>query len=505
MNDNNRIAVNSLVLYAQLVITTIVGLIATRIVLKELGTNDFGLYSVIGGLVAMMGVLSAAMLSTSYRYLSVEMGKGVDRKINNVFNTILVVHLFLAIVLLIITETVGMWYINNYLNIDKSKLSDAIFILHFTAIVSVLNIIGVPFRGLITAKENFFIRSFSEVFAAFIKIGLLIFLILYSGNKLRTYAVIMAIFSSIPLLIIFIYCKSKYSLLIQWKFNKNFADYFGIFGFTFWILVGTIAYMGVRQGAAVIVNLFFGTGVNAAFGIAMQVNNYVMLFVKNLNQAAVPQIMKSHSSGDLVRSINLVYTISRYSYYIMLIPAIPILLSMDTFLTIWLKIVPEYTAEFTILMIINGLLGVTTSGFDAAVQATGKIKMMQLWYSILMLFSLPVSYLLFKAGYPPYSITIAFIISALIFRGIQMKIVAHLTEFSFRVYYRKTFFPVLLVTVSLMPLIFIRHLFGQDLISTILISVVCEVIIIIAIYFIGLTPEEKSFLRKKILGRVLNI
>lgn len=491
MKENKRIAINSLILYGQLVISTIIGLYTTRLVLLQLGAADYGLYAVVGGIVTMMGFLNTAMVTTSYRYISIEIGKKDKGNLNKVFNTVFVIHLILAFFLVAIAEPGGIWYIKNYLNIVPGKVPDALFVLHFTILVSFISIIVVPFRGLITARENFLVRASVEIIGALFKLGLLLLLILYKGNKLRAYAIIMTIVTISPSVLLFIYCWINDRSVVEWKLNRKVSDYKEIFSFTGWISIGTIAYMGVRQGAAIIINLFFGTVINASFGIASQVNNYLMIFVRNLNQAAVPQIMKSHSSGDSKRSLNLVYSISKYSFFIMLLPAVPIMLSIDSILVLWLKEVPEYTKHFIILMIINGLIGVTTSGFDAAIQATGIIRKVHIWYSIILLSTLPIAYLMFKLNYPPYIITVLFIASSFIYRFVQIDILTKITEFKILQYFHRTLLPVLLVSIVTIPQILLRKLFGQDFIDILIFSVISISLITLSVYFIGLNRSEK--------------
>lgn len=498
MNDNKRIVVNSIILYGQLGISTIVGLLTTRLVLLQLGASDFGLYTVVGGIVTMMGFLSTAMLATSYRYIAIELGKGDKGDINKTFNTLFIIHLILAVILIIIGEPLGVWYIRYYLNVAPNKIVEAIFVLHFTIIVSVLSILSVPYRGLITARENFIIRSIVEILGTIIKLVLILLLTFYLGNKLKAYTIIMAVVTIIPSSLIVIYCWIKDRKAVSWKLNINTSDYKELFSYAGWISVGTIAYMGVRQGASIIINLFFGTVINAAFGIASQINNYIMMYVKNLNQAAVPQIMKSHSGGDSGRSMNLVYYVSKYSFFIMLLPAVPLILSIDSILILWLKKVPEYTKEFIILMIVNGLIGVATTGFDAIIQATGKIRKVQFMYSISLLLTLPAAYLSFKSNYPPYTITLLFIAASILYRFIQINILSNITEFRVSEYLNRTIWPTFLVSLLTAPQLLLRKLFGHDMMGILSFSVVSVLLILLSVYFIGLTKSERLIINRQL-------
>ena len=492
MNENKKIAKNSLILYIRLIITTVIGLYTSRVVLLQLGADDYGLYAVVGGIVLMMNFLGPTMLATSYRYIAIEIGKGENGDTNKVFNTSLVIHLFLALVFILIAETIGVWYIHNYFNVAAEKIPDAIFVLHFSVLATVFSITSTPFQGLITANEKFLARVTIEIIRAVLKLGFVLLLVLYIGNKLQAYAIIMTIIMVIPAILFVIYCKVNNKDVGKWKLIRVKSDYWDMFKFSGWIMIGAIAHMGVRQGAAVIINLFFGTILNAAFGIATQVNNYIMMFVKNLNQAAVPQIMKSHSSGDSERSLNLVYYISKYAFFVMLLPAIPIMLSIDSILVLWLKEVPEYTKQFAILMIINGLIGCTASGFDAAIQSTGKIRKPQIWYSTIMLLTLPIAYLLFKLNYPPYIITVITIGATITNLIVQMKILTKITKFKIIHYLSHTIYPVFIVSIVTLPQIFLRSLFGQNITGVLIFSIISVSLILLTIYIVGLNRNERN-------------
>jgi len=501
MSENKKIAINSGILYLRLIVTTIIGLYTSRIILLQLGANDYGLYTVVGGIISMMNFLNTTMLATTYRFIAVEIGKGEKGNPNKIFNTSFVIHLALTIVLVIIAETGGVWYIHNYLNVAAEKIPEALFVLHTTVIATIFTIVSIPFQGLITAKEKFIIRAGVEIVRALLKLGLILLLVYYTGNKLRAYSIIMIFVMIIPPLLFYLYSRLKEYEIIKWKFNKNKEDYINMLNFSGWVVIGAGAHIGVRQGAAILINLFFGTVVNAAFGIASQVYNYIQMFVNNLNQAAVPQIMKSHSAGNNERSMNLVYSMSKYAFFLMLFPAVPILLSMDIILKLWLKEVPEYTSQFANIMIINGLIAMTGSGFDAAIQATGDIRKMQIWFSSLMLLSLPIAYVLFLNGLPPYYITIILLGATIVMRVVSIRILSELTSFKVGIYLKRTILPVLLVSILIIPQYFIRKFFAHDLMGTIIFSLISIILIIPNIYYLGLNKEE----RRKIINGIKNI
>lgn len=497
MNDNKRIAWNSIILYGKLLISVFLGLWTSRIVLNELGASDFGLYAVVGGIISLLNVLSTSMVATTYRFIAVEIGRGKDGNTNTVFNTLLIVHLLLALFLLIIGEIAGIYYIKNYLNIEQGKIPDALFVLHYSMIATCFTVISIPYQGLITAKEDFLTSAIINIVQAVLKLGVAFSLIYYTNNKLRLYAITTTIVILFTSLQFYFNCRKRYFDIIKWHINRNIREYRKVLNYNFWILIGALAHVGRSQGSALILNLFFGTVINAAYGVANQLNNFISHFVKSLNGAAVPQITKSYSGGDRGRSMSLVYSITKYSFFLMLLPVIPILLSIDEILSLWLKEVPVYTKEFVVIMMINGLLGSICSGFDAAIQATGNIRNYQVTISIILLSSLLISYLLFTTlGVEPYFINIIFLLASFISILIGIRFMSKLTSFSLKQYLIKTISRVVGVTVFISPLYFLRLLFSDSLLGVIIFSILTLVITLLIIYFVGLELSERIIVRR---------
>lgn len=492
MSENKKIAKNTIILYARLIITTIIGLYASRIILLELGVDNFGLYTIVGGIVSMLNVLNTTMISTSNRYLAIEIGKKTGNKINEVFNTLLVVHFLFGLLLLILVEVIGVWYVRNYLNVDVSKISDALFVLHLSAISAIIGTVIIPFQGLITAYEKFDVRATIEIIYSILNLGVVLLLAYHSGDKLKVYAIYILTIQTITASIYFIYCKLKIGEDTKWKWNKQKSDYVSITRFFGWQLFYVTGSVGSNQGGAMIINLFFGTALNAAFGLATRVNEFVFSFVKTLNQAALPQITKSYSGGNQERSLTLVYKLSKFTYFIMLIPTVPILLSIDTILELWLKVVPPYTAAFVILRIIHGLISCLESGFDATIDATGRIKKTKLFFSFLFLLLLPAIYVSFKLGLPPYTITVLYICAEIIFLLFQTSVLSKLTDFKFSKYFTITLMPVFIVTALSIPLFFLRKFFDESLMSLLTVSTLSIFITVINIYYLGLDQQERN-------------
>lgn len=492
VSDNKRIALNTAVLYVKLILSVFIGLYTSRVVLQALGASDYGLYTVVGGIVTMMNFLGTTMVSVSYRYIVVEFGKKEHGDPNKVFNTVMVIHIVLMFLLLFVGELFGTYYINNIAKFDPAKIDDAIFVLHMSLIATALNIISIPYNGLIIAREKFVYTAIVEIGRSLLKLVLVIFLLHYLGNKLRLYSVIAAFYSAILPISLFVYSFIKEKSTIKWRINKKLSDYKEICKYAFWIMFGALACMGQNQGSNMIINYFFNTVINAAFAIGFQINSYVMMFVQSLNQATVPQIMKSQSGHNTERSLALVYGVAKIAFFIMLISAVPLILNMDFVLKAWLKNVPTYTEVFASLLLIAGLVKTMGAGFDSVIQASGKIRNNQIFYSCAYLSVLPIMFILFKLGAPVYISIVCLIVVAIVVLIFQANYLTKITDFDINKYVRKTTVPCLLVGGCTIPLIIFRYIWPDGLYGFLTFSLFSLCWILVDIFLLGLTKEEKG-------------
>jgi len=498
MSQNKKIAKNSLILYFRLLITSIIGLITTRIIVQNLGASDYGLYSVVGSVVVMMNFLTTVMVSTTYRYIAFEMGRDDGKYVNKVFNISLLIHIGIAFLVILLAETVGVWYIHNQLNVETGKISDAIFVFRLSILATIINIYSIPFQGFITAIEKFSVSASIEILRSAINLIFVIILAYYLGNKLRFYAVSMTVLALIPSLLFIGYCKIKYTAITSWNIQKDIAKYKEMVAYSGWIMIGAGAYVGKSTGSALIINSFFGTVINAAFGIANNLNNLITMVGSNLGQAAIPQIMKSYSGGDNKRTLHLVAYTSKYTFFLMFIPALPLLLETEYLLKLWLGDIPEYTVIFSKLMIINVLIDALFTGIPAAVQATGKIKWFQIILSSMMLLGLPISYILLKFGYQPYSIQIAYIVIAIANIFVGVFLLKKLINFDIVFLLKTSYFRITIVFLAILPLFFVKFFFIESFLRFLLSSIISVSCLIITIFLIGLENNERDVVRNMI-------
>lgn len=497
LSDNKRIAFNSAVIYVKLVLSMIIGLYTSRIVLSSLGASDYGLYTLIGGIVTMMNFFGSSMTSVTNRYILIEMGKGEAGDCNKVFNTALLIHVFIALILVVVGETFGVWYISKIANINIEKIEDAVYVLHMSMFACVFSIISVPYNGLIIAREKFVYTSFIELMRTVIKLLFVLWLCSYLGNRLRFFSVIMCVFNVILPISFFIYCYIKDKEIIKFKINKNLKDYWDMLKFSLGMAIGALACIGQTQFSHMVINIFFGTVLNAAYGIANTVNSYMMMFVKSFNQAAVPQIMKNIENNS-ARTVALVYTTTRFSFFIFIIPVVPLLLNLNYVLHVWLGNVPPFTAIFASILLLTGLVRTLGAGFDATIQATGRIWLNQFVYSVIYLSVVPIAYILYKCDFPVCTINIIIMIAAIFVLAFQVLYVSTISDLTVRGYVKQTLKPAVMVAISLIPLFCIKVLFNENVTFFLLSSAISVLWVIISVYFIGCTTSERMLITNSI-------
>ncbi|MEZ5103285.1 MAG: oligosaccharide flippase family protein [Draconibacterium sp.] len=494
---NKRIAKNTVMLYIRMLLIMAVSLYTSRIVLNTLGVEDFGIYNVVGGFVTMFGFLNSAMSSATQRFLSFEIGRKDVIQLGNVFSMSINIHLIIAFIILIFAETIGLWFVNTKLIIPPERMMAAKWVYQFSILALMVNMVSVPYNAIIIAHER--MKVFAWVGIAEVSLKLLIvFMLNWLGfDKLKLYAVLMFGVAVIIRLLYGVYCarefkESKFRYYWNKPLFKTLMSYAG------WNLWGNAAGVIMGQGVNILLNIFFGPVVNAARGIAYQVRAAMNQFVINFQMAMNPQIIKSYASDDLKYMHQLIFQGAKYSFFLLLLISLPVLLETQFILKLWLKIVPEYTVIFTRLVIINILVDSISGPLMTAAQASGRIKLYQSVVGGLLIFNLPISYLFLRLGFSPeitLYVSIGISISALIAR---LKIISPLVDLNVLDYLKMVvlkIIPVFLISLIIPALIYvflvesIYRLLGIGLIS--LISVV------ITIYFVGLERTEQIFMTTK--------
>ena len=499
MNENKKIAFNSVILFVRLCIVSVISLLSARFVLQSLGASDYGLYNVVGGIVVLLNVVNTAMVTTSYRYIAFELGKGEKGNPNIVFNSSLAIHVVFGLLILLVGLPVGEWYVSNYLNVPAESISDAHFVLRVSVFTTMVSTMLVPYQGLLVAFEKFYVSAVIDILTQSLKLAAIFVLVYYVGNRLRVYSLIMMGYVLVSSALFLIYSYRHHRATCRLRVNTDIKLYKEMFSFTGWILFGACSSIGKTQGSAMIINYFFGTVVNAAFAVANQVENFILMFSRMLNQSAVPQITKNFSGGNKDRSVKLASYISKYTYILMTLVAFPVIMEMDYILTVWLKEVPEGSTEFCQLMILGGLIGCMGEGIPALTQASGKIKYFQLILSSISLMGLPIAFVFYKYTIvPPYTILVVYLGISLLCAGIRLILLKRILNINIRYFITTSYSRMLYISI---PLVITYLLYDSSSFTTgqHLFALLClELFLVIDIVILGIDKNEWKVINNEI-------
>ena len=402
MNNSERVIWNSIVLYTKIIICIVLSLWTVPIILHGLGASDYGLYSLVAGVIAMLAFLKTAMSSSTQRYLSVARGKGDTTQMNAIFNSAIMLHLIISLAIIVVLELLAPFLFGHFLNIEPERMYAGKVIYQTLLFSMFLTIMTVPFDAELNAYENMPVFAIIEVLDAILKLVVALTLQYIAWDKLIWYGIGMALIPLIDLSIKYIYTRAKYKELYITKYLLwNPVVLKQMFNFIGWNTFGALAIVGRNQGLAIILNLFFGTIMNAAYGIANQINSVMGYFSQTLRKSLHPQLMLSQGRGDYARMIRLVFTSSKFCVLVMGVIAIPLIVELPLVLKLWLTDVPQYALEFTQLILLSSLVYQMSAGLMAGILAVGKMRNYQIVISIVMLINIPIAYVLLKVGFAP--------------------------------------------------------------------------------------------------------
>ena len=491
MSDNKKIATNSIYVFIKLAITSIISIFTSRWVLATLGVENYGIYNVVGSVVVFLNVINTAMITTTYRYIAFELGKNNSKNVNAVFNRSMLLHLFLAVFIIVISEILGTFYVNSCMKISSDKYADANFVLQISIITTAISTISIPFQGLLTAYEKFKTTTLIAILGDIFKVLAILWLTKFEGNVLRAYSIIIMIMTIIPLCFYYIVCKKKYFDIIKWNLQKEWSKYKEMIDFSAWIFLGAISSMLKHQGAQLIINFFWGAMLNAAFAVANQVNHVLQMFSNNISVAANPQITKSSSGGEYDRTISLACMISKISAFILMIVGLPFFIETDFIFNIWLKEVPDYAVSFCRLMIILALIDTLGAGIPALIQATGKIRVFQIVGAVWSILNLPIAFLIYKLGGCPESITIVYIISSFLYVGIRLYLLKKILDFDIKYFITESYLRILYVLLPLGIWIFAYRTISTTGWQILIGLIISEIFLVLTICFIGFNKQDR--------------
>lgn len=497
--NSKRIAKNTLLLYVRLFIVIIVSLYTSRIVLNVLGVVDYGIYNVVGGVVVMLAFLNTSMATGIQRFLSFELGKDNKEKLKDVFRTALSIQLVLAGLIVVLGETVGLWFLNNKMTIPADRLISANWVYQLSILSFVFIIFQSPFNAVIIAHEKMNFYAYISILETILKL-LVVFLIGISPiDKLITYALLLSVVTFVILVMYFFYAKKKFQE-VDLVFSFKSEMLISMTSFSGWNILGSLSYSMKSQGINILLNMFFGPVVNAARGLSFQVFTAINGFVTNFQIAFRPQMIKSYAQGDIDYVIKMLYFVSKLSFFLIYVISLPVLLETDMILKIWLgDNIPPYTSMFTRLVILTGIVDAFATPFSTVVHATGKVKWFQIVTSSIMIFVIPVSYIFLKIGFPPEFPLIIALLFTVFVQLVRILFVKRLIAFSVLQYVRHVVIPTLIIFVIAPLLPLTLHIIYESsyvrMFLTIIMSVISTTIVT---YIFGLNKREKADYTEKV-------
>ncbi len=501
--NKNRIAKNTLLLYIRMGITMFVALYTSRIVLNTLGIEDYGINNVVGGIVTMATLVTGSLASASQRFITFELGKNDFFRLKKVFGTSLFIHFSIAIIITVICETIGLWFLNNSLHIPAQRINAANWVLQCSVLSFAVNIISVPYNSLIISHEKMNVYAYISIAEVLLKLVIVFLLVVIPYDKLKVYAVLWLLVAVIIQLIYTSYCRKNFdeSRVSIYYDRSVLKEMSGFAGYNF---IEIAANMINKQGANFMLNIFFGPVLNAARGLSMQINGILDGFVTSFTTAMNPQITKSYASGNKAYMLELMEKGSKYSFFLFLLLSVPVMTLTEDILRIWLKLIPDYAVIFVRLVFIDSLIELMTRTFYVVISATGKIKRYQFVIGIFKLFNLPLCFILIKYfEFPPETIYFISILFTVVIMFMKLYLIKNLIEYSAKAYLKNVIVRCFIVAVvSLIFPMYILKYRQFDIWSTLGICVGLFLYGLFVVYMLGLDGKEKQILNKNLIKRI---
>lgn len=498
--NNKRIAKNTLLLYVRTLFVMVVSLYTSRVVLNTLGVSDYGIYNVVGGVVTMFGFINSSMTSATQRYITYTLGKGNIAQLQKVFCTALQIHVFISVLIIVLGETVGLWFMYTQMQIPESRMDAAFWVLQCSIISTAIMIISVPYNADIIAHEKMSAFAYISILEVMLKLAVVFLLLVFSYDKLILYAFLILM---VQLLIRFCYSyycnrhfeESKYHHIWDKALFKEMT------GFAGWSMFGNLSGVLFGQGLNMLLNVFFGPVVNAARAVSVQVQGAIQQFVGNFQMALNPQITKTYATGKMDDMHKLMYRSARFSFYLLFFLSLPVLFETEFILTVWLKNVPENATIFLRIMICISLIYTLSNPLMVANQATGKVKRYQAICGSILLMILPVSYVCLKLGCPAYSVFIVHFVMEFIAQLARMIILRPLIGIQVSDYIKNIYIKVLSVTglSVVVPLIIYLNM-TDSVLRLFTVCIMCILSVGTVAYTVGLSSNERCFVKTKIIG-----
>lgn len=491
-SNNKRIAKNTLLLYVRMLLLMVVSLYTSRVILNALGVEDYGIYNVVGGVVTMFTMLSGSLTAAIQRFLNFELGTGNSDKLKKIFSSAVTIQIGLAAIIIVLAETVGLWFVNAKLVIPTDRMMAANWVYQFSIITFAVNLINVPYNAAIIAHEKMSAFAYISIVEALVKLVIAWTIVVTSMDRLIYFGGMLCLLAVMLRALYGRYCKMQFEeCSYHFTYDHNLLK--EMFGFAGWNFIGASSSVLRDQGGNIIINLFFGPAVNAARAIAVKLNAVVTGFVQNFMTALNPQITKSYASGEHEYMFKLMYQGARLSYYILLLLSLPIILNTNYLLVIWLKLVPEYTVLFVQLTLVFALCESISNPLITAMLATGKIKNYQIVVGGLQLLNLPFAYICLRLGSSPESVLYVAIFISQCCLATRLYMLRGMIGLKISYYLKHVYFNVIIVTLLAASIPFaVKPLFSESFSSFIFLSLISVSHTVLVELYIGCKKEERQ-------------
>lgn len=495
--NNKRIAKNTLLLYCRMFFMMLVSLYTSRVVLSTLGVEDYGIYNVVGGVVSMFGFLNAAMATSTQRYLTFELGREDWLCLHKVFCTSIIIHALISLLIVFLAETVGLWFFYHKMMIPEARMEAAMWVYQFSVLATVVMIMSVPYNAAIIAHEQMSAFAYISVIEVVLKLLIVYLLQIGSIDKLILYALLILVVQLGIRMVYGIYCNRHFQeTKFRWIWDK--VLFREMVSFAGWNLWGNCAAVASTQGVNVLLNIFFGPVVNAARGIAGQVRGTISQFFTNFQVALNPQITKSYAVHDYNYMHSLIFRSSKFTFYLILLLSLPIMLETGTILQLWLGTVPEYTVDFIRLLLCVTTVDSVANPLMVAASATGRVKLYQGIVGGILLSILPLSYIVLKLGGNPASVFVVHLCVCIVAFIVRLYIIRPMIRLSLADYGRHVIVPCLLVTlISLIVPCVVKEFLPEGIPSFLIICLISLVSVVLTAYRLGLSTSERDFIQSK--------
>lgn len=498
ISNNRRIAKNTLLLYVRQIFTLCLSLYTSRLTLQVLGASDFGVYAAVGGITALLSVITSSMSTSTQRFITFELGTGNKERLNRVFNTSVQIHALLALVLMVLAETVGVWYVDNHLVIAPERHNVAFWVFQVSAMGCAFSLLNVPNTASIVAHEDMGTFALFSIVDAVLKLAAVAMLFVISWDKLFVYAVSLLLIQLLNQSASFLFCRFRYA---EVRFRRMFdiALVRQMFGLAGWNVISNLAIMGFIQGVNILLNLFFGPVMNAAYTVAMQAYSGLRSFCSSFQLASNPQIVKLYSSGELEKMRSLVIMVCKMSFFLIFFLSLPFLVNADYVLSLWLVEVPAHSVSFFTLLLVYAYFDVMVYPMDIAAQATGRVKRYNSITSLATLAILPLSYIGFLLGWFPESIYVIAICMSLLGLPLRLWCLNRLIGLGIGRFLRQVFLKIIGIGAvsSVVPLVF-HYILPVNLLTVAADFLLAFLSAGLSIYLLGLSLSERQQVRSAI-------